>query len=69
MKRSMKRRCYELRFTCGPLLGPGIENLKRRHSLETVGLDQGSRMFFERLVSARKVRELVFVSKSIARTR
>ena len=44
-----------------------VENAKRRGALMPV--DAHSRLFFERVVSAKKIRELIFITKAKAKGR
>ncbi len=47
-----------------------VENDKRRNALPPFsGLDGDSRVFFDRLLSVKKIREFVFITKAKARTR
>jgi hypothetical protein len=46
-----------------------IENFKRRRALPPIpGLD-GEIKFFERILSVRKVQDLVFITKTVAKNR
>ena len=41
-----------------------IENFKRRRALPPVSpLDIGSRLFFERILNVKKIREFIFITK------
>lgn len=46
-----------------------IENFKRRRALPPAPIDDGSMMFFERILCVKKIRELVFITRAKARTR
>jgi hypothetical protein len=46
-----------------------IENFKRRRALPPAPVDDGSMMFFERILCVKKIRELVFITRAKARTR
>ena len=46
-----------------------IENFKRRHALPPLPGLAGSAKFFNRLVSARKAQDLVFITKAVAKNR
>lgn len=47
-----------------------VENLKRRGALLPMySLDMNSRVFFDRVLTVRKVREFVFITKSNSRGR
>lgn len=42
-----------------------VENDKRRRMLAPLtGLDPSSRLFFDRILSVRKIREFIFISRS-----
>lgn len=52
---------------CG---GESVENFKRRRALTpSSGLDVDSKLFFERILNVKKVREFVFITKAKARNR
>ena len=60
----------DLHFAIKPSEGVSIENFKRRRMLHPVTpLDARSRLFFERVLSVKKTREFVFVSKARAKNR
>ncbi|GEM_PF-6275581 len=45
-----------------------VENDKRRRVLAPLtGLDPSSRLFFDRILSVRKIREFIFISKTRVR--
>ncbi len=47
-----------------------IESFKHRRAFTAYpALDMGSRVFFERIVNVKKIKELVFVSKARAKSR
>ncbi len=47
-----------------------VENLKRRGALLPMySLDMNSRVFFDRVLTVRKVREFVFITKSTSKGR
>jgi hypothetical protein len=48
-----------------------VENGKRRHALPPAlhSLDSDSRMFFERVLSVRKIQEFLFITKADLKTR
>ena len=48
--------------------GHGVENHKRRHALPLPSL-AGEARFFARLIHSRKMEELVFITKAVARNR
>ena len=49
---------------------PSVENGKRRRALAPFSaLDTDSRLFFERIVSVKKIRDFVFITKANARGR
>lgn len=57
-------------FAIKPSEGVSIENFKRRRMLHPfTHLDTGSRLFFERVLSVKKAREFVFISKARAKNR
>ncbi|GEM_PF-1258162 len=57
-------------FATKPSEGVSIENFKRRRTLQPLNyLDAGSRLFFERVLTVKKAREFVFVSKARAKNR
>lgn len=50
--------------------GDSVENDKRRRALAPFSaLDRGSRLFFERMMSVKKIREFVFITKANSRGR
>lgn len=57
------------RFELKPSHGENVENHKRRHALSFGGPDPESRIFFEKILSVKKVREFVFITKATARSR
>jgi hypothetical protein len=46
--------------------GDSLENFKRRHALPAM---PGDAKFFERILSVRKIQELVFITKTAAKNR
>ena len=47
-----------------------VENFKRRRALPGLGpVDEDSKLFFERLVDAKKNREFVFITKAKSKNR
>ncbi len=47
-----------------------VENFKRRQALPVFGsVDEDSKLFFERLVDAKKNREFIFITKAKSRNR
>lgn len=50
--------------------GVSIENFKRRRALPSFDtLDAGSRLFFERILNVKKVRDFVFITRAKAKNR
>ncbi len=50
--------------------GDSVENFKRRRSLPPLStLDGGSKLFFERILTVKKIRELIFITKASAKSR
>ena len=49
--------------------GESIENAKRRRALQPFSgpLDLKSRLFFDRILSVRKAREIIFIGKASAK--
>ncbi len=57
-------------FATQPSEGVSIESFKRRRTLQPFSyLDAGSRLFFERVLTVKKAREFVFVSRARAKNR
>ena len=72
MKKMMRGEVFEglMEGSAGHSTGDSIENFKRRRALPTFSsLDMSSRLFFERVLSVRKIREMVFIPKAQARSR
>lgn len=47
-----------------------VENTKRRQALQPFGgIDVDSRLFFERVLNVKKIRDFVFISKSVEKGR
>ena len=72
MKKTMRKEVFEglMDGSAGHSTGDSIENFKRRRALPTFSsLDMNSRLFFERVLSVRKIREMVFIPKALARSR
>ncbi len=47
-----------------------VENFKRRHALRHfASLDTSSKLFFERIVSVKKIRDFIFITKASAKGR
>jgi hypothetical protein len=70
MKRMMRKEVFEglMEGSAGHSTGDSIENFKRRRALPTFSsLDMSSRLFFERVLSVRKIREMIFIPKAQAR--
>jgi hypothetical protein len=46
-----------------------LENFKRRRALPSLGAFAGDARFFERILSVKKIQELVFITKAAAKNR
>jgi len=46
-----------------------VENFKRRHALPPIPRVSGSSKFFDRILSVRRVQELIFITKTVAKNR
>ncbi|HTL70988.1 MAG TPA: hypothetical protein VL404_06830 [Candidatus Eisenbacteria bacterium] len=71
MKRIAKKLMTENRLSAADFGAESIENHKRRRALPPFSgaLDPGSRLFFDRILSVRKIREFIFITNAKARTR
>jgi hypothetical protein len=70
MKKTTRAGFQGLRFSgCDAGFDATIENFKRRRSLPPGPVDDGSMMFFDRILCVKKIRELVFITRAKARTR
>ena len=49
--------------------GHSIENFKRRRALPPLPGMDGENKFFDRILSVRKIQELVFITKTVAKNR
>lgn len=71
---AMKKSVRDETESCWSLMPPrwsgNVENFKRRRALQPgPGLDFQSQLFFERILNIKKMRELVFITKSLAKGR
>lgn len=70
MKKMTRAEFPGLRFSgCDARFDATIENFKRRRALPPGPLDDGSMLFFEKIMSVKKIRDLVFIARAKARTR
>lgn len=46
-----------------------VENFKRRRALSLCGPDEESKLFFDRILNVKKIREFIFITKAAAKKR
>ena len=61
---------WDTRFSIKPMNGEAVENFKRRRTLRPFNsLDVASRLFFQRILTVKRAREIVFITRAGAKSR
>ena len=69
-KKNLRREICEAGFGCYEERFDGqVENFKRRRALPPLSAVEGDSEFFNRILNVKKIQEMIFITKTVARTR
>ena len=70
MRKNLKREMYEAGYACYEArFDNHVENFKRRRALTPLADLNGHTKFFDKILNVKKIQELVFITKTAARSR